>query len=87
MGRDGQRALQFGQPAWLNVEREDQCPIAWRCVVDVGVVLPGVHKDSGVRPQRRSFATHDEGAIRSTRFEKDVAVMMRVAHQRRVHVE
>ena len=51
------------------------------------MVFPGVYEHSGVSAQRRTFAAHNEGAVSAACFEQDVAMVMRMAHERRVHVE
>lgn len=81
----GQRALDLSQPARLNVERQDHCALG-RCVL-VGMVFPGVDQHCQIVGQRCELSSHPKSAVCATSLDQDVAMMMGVSHQRRIHVE
>ena len=56
-------------------------------IVLVGVMLPGVDQHSRLVGERRALAAHAERAVRTASLDEDVAVVMRMADQGRVHVE
>ena len=77
--RERQRTLQIGQPAGLDVERQNQRALALRGRVLVGMVFPGVDEHGRVVGQWRALAAHADRTVGPTRLDQDVAVVMGMA--------